>query len=93
MEALRFDSLAIVRPPMLARENTNRFGEKVMLRVLKIFNTLGFFIDMKPVTDALVADFLQKISHENIPGNIIYTKNDLYNFEKINSKRKRPVVK
>lgn len=39
--ALKFDQYIIFRPGLLLRKNTDRLGEKIMAKLLTIFNTIG----------------------------------------------------
>lgn len=52
---LHFDQAIIVRPSVLIRPNSNRFGEKVAIKVISFLNRLHMFLKYKPVTVSIVA--------------------------------------
>ncbi len=53
--ALGFDKTVILRPGSLIRPKSQRLGEKVIVSVLKVFNTLNLFTKAKPVKVEQVA--------------------------------------
>jgi uncharacterized protein YbjT (DUF2867 family) len=60
LKELRFPQYIIFRPGPLIRANTNRFGEKILVKSLKLFNTIGLFKNIKPITTLFLAEKLVK---------------------------------
>lgn len=56
--ALDFPTLIILRPSLLLRPNTDRFGEKVSAALLKILNSIGLFKAYQPVRVERVAQVM-----------------------------------
>lgn len=57
---LNFEQYLIFRPGPLIRENTDRFGEKVSVGLIKFLNGLGLFKNLKPISTAFLAEKLVK---------------------------------
>jgi uncharacterized protein YbjT (DUF2867 family) len=60
LQELHFPQYIIFRPGPLIRENTNRLGEKISIKVIKFFNAIGLFKNLKPITTAFLAQKLVK---------------------------------
>jgi len=60
LQELNFPQYIIFRPGPLIRENTDRFGEKISIKVIKFFNAIGLFKNLKPITTAFLAEKLVK---------------------------------
>ena len=60
IESLHFPQYIIFRPGPLIRENTDRLGEKISVKVIKFFNAIGLFKNLKPITTAFLAQKLVK---------------------------------
>jgi uncharacterized protein YbjT (DUF2867 family) len=60
LKELRFPQYIIFRPGPLIRANTNRFGEKILVKSLKLFNVIGLFKNIKPITTLFLAEKLLK---------------------------------
>ena len=60
LQELHFSQYIIFRPGPLIRENTDRFGEKISIKVIKFFNAIGLFKNLKPITTAFLAEKLVK---------------------------------
>lgn len=56
VKKLNFDRLVIFRPPALERENSDRMGENIGVKVIKFLNKLGFLKEMKPMTTEYLAE-------------------------------------
>lgn len=54
--ALNFEQYLVFRPGPLIRENTDRLGEKISVRLIKILNTIGLFKNLKPISTAFLAE-------------------------------------
>ena len=55
VKLLGFPNTIIVRPPSLIRKNSDRWGEKVCVVVLKALNKVGILRSMKPMSTEAVA--------------------------------------
>ena len=55
VKLLGFSNTIIVRPPSLIRRNSDRWGEKVGVMVLKMLNKVGILRSMKPLSTEAVA--------------------------------------
>ncbi|MNK55902.1 Aspartate-semialdehyde dehydrogenase [compost metagenome] len=60
LQELHFSQYIIFRPGPLIRENTDRLGEKISIKVIKFFNAIGLFKNLKPITTAFLAEKLVK---------------------------------
>jgi uncharacterized protein YbjT (DUF2867 family) len=60
LQKLHFPQYIIFRPGPLIRENTDRLGEKISVKVIKFFNAIGLFKNLKPITTAFLAQKLVK---------------------------------
>lgn len=57
---LNFGQYIIFRPGLLLREGTDRTGEKVLVKILHFFNTIGLFKKYKPLPTSILAMKLAK---------------------------------
>ncbi|WPO78888.1 NAD(P)H-binding protein [Flavobacterium sp. KACC 22761] len=55
---LHFEQYLVFRPGPLIRENTDRLGEKISVKVIKFFNGIGLFKNLKPISTAFLAEKL-----------------------------------
>ncbi|MEN2413626.1 NAD(P)H-binding protein [Flavobacterium mesophilum] len=55
---LHFEQYLVFRPGPLIRENTDRLGEKISVKVIKFFNAIGLFKNLKPISTAFLAEKL-----------------------------------
>lgn len=60
LQELHFPQYIVFRPGPLIRENTDRLGEKISVKVIKFFNAIGLFKNLKPITTAYLAQKLVK---------------------------------
>jgi uncharacterized protein YbjT (DUF2867 family) len=60
LQELHFPQYIIFRPGPLIRENTDRLGEKISVKVIKFFNAIGLFKNLKPIATAFLAQKLVK---------------------------------
>jgi uncharacterized protein YbjT (DUF2867 family) len=58
--ALNFEQYIIFKPGVLLRIGTDRFAEKVMIKLLNAFNSVGLFKKYKPLPTKLLAEKLAK---------------------------------
>ena len=55
---LHFEKYIIFRPGLLLRAGSDRLGEKIMVKVLKAFNSIGLFRKFKPLPTDFLAEKL-----------------------------------
>jgi len=60
IDDLNFSQYIIFRPGPLIRQNTDRLGEKISIKVIKLFNAIGLFKNVKPISTSFLADKLLK---------------------------------
>ncbi len=60
IDELHFSQYLIFRPGPLIRENSDRLGEKISINIIKVFNAIGLFKNLKPITTAFLAEKLAK---------------------------------
>jgi uncharacterized protein YbjT (DUF2867 family) len=62
IKKIGFKHLMILQPGFIERPNSNRFGEKVGLKVITFFNSLGFFRQYAPIkTDHLARAMIESV--------------------------------
>lgn len=84
VKALGFPKLSIFKPPILERKNSDRTGEVVGLKVIRILNGIGLFRSQKPLPTEILAKAL--INAAKIKENGIYT----YQAEAIRKRAEAP---
>ncbi|MDQ8014987.1 MAG: NAD(P)H-binding protein [Flavobacterium nitrogenifigens] len=77
LQELHFPQYIIFRPGPLIRENTDRLGEKISVKVIKFFNAIGLFKNLKPITTAFLAEKLVKASKTLPEGTTILELNSI----------------
>lgn len=55
---LNFPQYIVFRPGPLIREGTDRLGEKISIRIIKLFNSIGLFKNLQPISTAYLAQKL-----------------------------------
>ncbi|MHC0445501.1 NAD(P)H-binding protein [Flavobacterium sp. 3-218] len=60
LQGLHFPQYIVFRPGPLIRENSDRWGEKISIKIIKALNTIGLFKNLKPITTAFLAEKLVK---------------------------------
>jgi len=75
LQELQFPQYIIFRPGPLIRENTDRLGEKISVKVIKFFNAIGLFKNLKPITTAFLAKKLVKAPKVLSAGTIVLELN------------------
>lgn len=56
IKKLGFRSLAIMRPPSLIRKDTDRFGERISVKMLQGLNKIGLLTSIRPMPTSQVAN-------------------------------------
>ncbi|WP_125723636.1 NAD(P)H-binding protein [Flavobacterium ustbae] len=60
LQGLHFSQYIIFRPGPLIRENSDRWGEKISVNIIKALNRIGLFKNLKPITTKFLAEKLAK---------------------------------
>lgn len=68
---LNFPQYIIFRPGPLIRENTDRWGEKISIKVIKALNAIGLFKNLTPISTAFLAQKLIKAPEQLSSGKTI----------------------
>lgn len=63
--ALNFDKCTILRPPLLYRPNSDRFGETLAEKIIGVFNKRGLLLPQKPLAVDKLARAMIKAVLEN----------------------------
>lgn len=80
--ALGFEQLSIFRPPSLIRPDTNRFGEKISLPIIKALNSVGFIKNMRPMSVETLATALRVAAKYPTKGIQILEAKDIWQMVK-----------
>ena len=78
VKKLGFRSLSIMRPPSLIRKNSDRFGERVSVSLLKIFNRLGLLKSIRPMPTSQVAHAMIVMAKQGREGVFTLNPTDLW---------------
>jgi uncharacterized protein YbjT (DUF2867 family) len=78
--ALNFEQYILFKPGLLLRQDTDRFGEKIMGNILKFVNAVGLFQKFKPLPTALLARKLAKAPKVLPKGNHIISLDEIFPF-------------
>lgn len=73
VKGLGFKQLIIVRPPILIRQHTDRWGERLSIPLIKAMNAVGLYRSMAPMRTDEVARIIVQALHSaktNFPHNI-----------------------
>lgn len=76
LRALPFRRLAIARPPVLDRPGSDRMGERIWVKVVQVFNTLGLLRGQRPMPTAALAQALRRMAADELTG--VYEGLDLW---------------
>lgn len=68
LRALPFRRLAIARPPVLDRPGSDRMGERIWVKVVRAFNTLGLLRGQRPMSTAALAQALRRMAADELTG-------------------------
>jgi len=60
VKMLDFSKLIIFNPPLLSRENSDRKGEIIGEKLINLFNKIGLFRSLKPLSTKLLAEAMLK---------------------------------
>lgn len=77
---LHFEQYAIFRPGPLVREDSDRLGEKIAVKVIKALNAIGLFKKFKPLPTPFLAEKLAKAPKELPQGTTIVELDGIFDF-------------
>ena len=78
VKKLGFKQLSIMRPPSLIRKDTDRFGERVSVKLLQALNTVGILRSIRPMPTSQVAKAMIAMVKEQREGIYILEPKDLW---------------
>ena len=81
IKKLNFNKFVIVRPPVLIRKGTDRMSEKIGMKGVRVFNALGLFKKMKPMSTEKVATAMINLSKVSPEGVTIVEGQQLLDFQ------------
>ncbi len=78
--ALNFEQYIIFRPGPLVRQDSDRLGEKIAVKVIGILNKIGLFKKFKPLETSLLAKKIVKAPKILSSGTTIVELNKIFEF-------------
>lgn len=78
--ALNFEQYIIFRPGPLVRQDSDRLGEKITVKVIGILNKIGLFKKFKPLETSLLAKKIVKAPKILSSGTTIVELNKIFEF-------------
>lgn len=78
VKKIGFRSLSIMRPPSLIRKDSDRFGERISISLLKALNNLGVLRDIRPMPTSQVAHAMIVMAKQNKDGAFTLNPTDLW---------------
>ena len=80
LDSLAFEQYIIFKPGMLLRQDTERSGERIMGRLLKLLNGLGIAKKFRPMPTALLAEKLAAAPKTLGPGKHVIELDKIFGF-------------
>ena len=80
VKALAFPRLAIFKPPLLIRKNTERAGEVTGMKLMRFFNKLGLFRSQKPVPTEILAKAMINTAKANTNSIAIIKSGEIWDY-------------
>lgn len=80
VKKLGIPSITILQPPGLIRKNSDRFGEKLLVRALQFANSIGLFKDQKPMKTETVASAMINIAKSDFEGQKTISSQDILSY-------------
>ena len=77
---VNFERYAIFRPGPLVRKDSDRLGEKIAVKVIRILNGIGLFKKFKPLETSLLAKKLIKAPKVLSSGTTIVELDKIFDF-------------
>lgn len=81
VKKLGFKSLYIMRPPSLIRKDTDRFGERVSVKILLCLNKLGLLRSIRPMPTSKVAQAMISMTKQAKEGVFTLEPKDIWNIQ------------
>lgn len=78
VKKLGFRHLSIMRPPSLIRKNTDRFGERISVKLLQALNKIGLLRSIRPMPTSQVAHAMAMMAKDNKEGTFILEPKGLW---------------
>lgn len=78
VKKLGFRHLSIMRPPSLIRKNTDRFGERISVKLLQALNKIGLLRSIRPMPTSQVAHAMAVMAKDNKEGTLILEPKELW---------------
>lgn len=75
---LGFRSLYIMRPPSLIRKDTDRFGERVSVKILLMLNKIGILRSIRPMPTSQVAHAMITMAKQAKEGVFTFEPKDIW---------------
>ncbi len=79
VKELAFQRLDVLQPSLLIRPNSDRFGEWLSEKVLKLFNNIGLLKAYQPIKVEDLGWVIEQLAFEKQPGVFVWTLKDLLN--------------
>lgn len=79
VKKLDFRSLYIMRPPSLIRKDTDRFGERVSVKILLMLNKVGLLRSIRPMPTSQVAHAMIVMAKQAKEGAFTFEPKDIWN--------------
>lgn len=77
---LNFEQYIIFRPGLLLRPGTDRFAEKIMVKILNAVNAIGLFTKFKPLPTSVLAEKLAKAPKALPNGKMVIELKEIFDF-------------
>lgn len=77
LKALNFEKLVIIRPSALIRPNSDRMGEKCMIKGLLLLNKIGLLTNSRPISVVKVADCMRVSAMTPTTGMVVIENNQI----------------
>lgn len=80
VKKLGIPSITILQPPGLIRKNSDRFGEKLLVKIPKFVNSIGLFKDQKLMKTESVAATMINIAKSDFEGHKTISAQDILDY-------------
>jgi dTDP-4-dehydrorhamnose reductase len=78
VKELKFPGLTIFKPPMLIRKNSDRTGEVIGLKLIKLFNKAGLLRSQKPLPTEVLAQAMINAANKNATGSNTFKGREIW---------------
>ncbi|MBQ7673432.1 MAG: hypothetical protein IJT36_02765 [Alphaproteobacteria bacterium] len=80
VKKLGIPSVTILQPPGLIRKNSDRFGKKLLVKILKFVNSIGLFKDQKLMKTESVTAAMINIAKSDFEGQKTISAQDILDY-------------